>query len=220
MTEEQITCTEKVTKGQAENPLWFIYKKGRITASNFGKVIRSIESGRKPPVSLFKTLLGEYTLDGVASIEWGKAHESVAVQAWEEDTGLRSGRSGFFLHPSGALGASPDRLVGEGGIIEAKCPFTHRDKNIGELAVLSKDFILAVDTDNKFSINTNHNWYHQIQGQLALSRRQHCWLIIWTTVDVVCISIKADSTWQERYVPKLITFYRNHLLPVIFNGGV
>ena len=40
-------------------------RKGRITASNFGKVLKAIKRNRYPP-SLMKTLLGQYATDKAA----------------------------------------------------------------------------------------------------------------------------------------------------------
>ncbi|XP_060082310.1 uncharacterized protein LOC132561626, partial [Ylistrum balloti] len=91
-----ITHIESVTKGQSESSLWYMYRKGRLTASNFGLVIKATETNRYP-ASLYKRLLGEYDLSGMKAIQWGKDHESVAVEAFMQSTGLVTRPSGFIL---------------------------------------------------------------------------------------------------------------------------
>ena len=59
LSEQQIVAVAHQTRGQHDNPLWGMFRKGRITASNFGPVISSCNSGRTPSNSLLKTLLGE-----------------------------------------------------------------------------------------------------------------------------------------------------------------
>ncbi|KAF0753259.1 SWIM-type domain-containing protein [Aphis craccivora] len=54
----------------------------RIIASNFHKVLKYIHQNKFPP-SLFKTLLGNYNLNSVRSIKWGKNHEEVALNEFK-----------------------------------------------------------------------------------------------------------------------------------------
>ena len=49
---------EMLTRGQADNPLWGVCRRGRLTASNFGPVVRCITNNRKPSQSLLNTILG------------------------------------------------------------------------------------------------------------------------------------------------------------------
>ncbi|KAF2888513.1 hypothetical protein ILUMI_17660, partial [Ignelater luminosus] len=42
LTEETIKKITSLTVGQTENPLWLIARKHRLTASNFGKVIKAV----------------------------------------------------------------------------------------------------------------------------------------------------------------------------------
>lgn len=53
---EKINC---LTIGQSGNPLWFLARKHRLTASNFGLIIKACGRNRFPQ-SLFKQLGGKY----------------------------------------------------------------------------------------------------------------------------------------------------------------
>jgi len=120
---EVIQNTAKATSGQRDNSLWASVRKGRLTASNFGSIIKSIDSGRQPATSLMKKLLGQYDIGGLKAIQWGCTHESVAITAYEKHTNTSVTPTGIWLSTSGCLGASPDGLVGDNEIIEVKCPF-------------------------------------------------------------------------------------------------
>lgn len=54
------------TNGQSENIKWSLYRKYRITSSNFHKVLKCITRNKFP--SLFKTLLGNYNLNSLRAI--------------------------------------------------------------------------------------------------------------------------------------------------------
>lgn len=58
-------------------------------------------------------------------MEWGSAYEKQAVAAYELRTGLETDKCGIFRHDLiEHFAASPDRLIGEDGLLEVKCPKT------------------------------------------------------------------------------------------------
>lgn len=69
---------------------------------------------------LKRPLLGE--LDHIDSIASGKQLEGEAVSYFELDREVDTVKAGFFTTDNGRVGASPDRLVGDNGLLEAKCP--------------------------------------------------------------------------------------------------
>ena len=116
----------KITTGQRNNPAWNLARKGRLTASNFGAVLKA----KRVTPSLIKRLLGDYDLSGVRAIAWGVDNEDMAVKEFTKVTGLVSVQTGLWLHESGVLGASPDGLIGSDGVLEVKCPYTHKNDTI------------------------------------------------------------------------------------------
>ena len=211
-----------MTRGQRDNSLWGIVRKGRLTASNFGAVIRSINSGRQPAKSLLKTLLGEYNLSGLKAIQWGCTHESTATKAYAQHTGTMVTPSGIWLSETGCLGASPDGLVGSDKILEIKCPFSLRNESV--FAKISDDkFFLGLDAEGACCLNQNSPsgflYYHQVQGNLYLTGRRECDFCVWTPVDMVIVSVKQDTEWSVN-ASKLEQFYAQHYLPAFLAGGV
>ncbi|KAJ8963998.1 hypothetical protein NQ314_005210 [Rhamnusium bicolor] len=57
LTKDRIVEVQKLTVGQMNNPAWYIARKHRLTASNFGQVMKACKRGRFPP-TLFQTLTG------------------------------------------------------------------------------------------------------------------------------------------------------------------
>ena len=76
LTDNYIKEIFHLTVGQRKNYLWGQFRKGRITASNFGLVLTALKQEQFPP-SLFKTLKGEYYIEKVKSVEWGIVHEKM-----------------------------------------------------------------------------------------------------------------------------------------------
>ena len=72
-------------------------------------------------------------------------------------------------------------------------------------------FIVVVRAD-KLILNQNHDYYHQVQGQLYITGTECCDFIIWTTKDLQVICILKGKNWASN-IPKLIDFYFNIFIP-------
>lgn len=119
---------------------WFKQRIGHLTASMAKDVIRYQKGGITLQTDakitnvkyriLAEQLTGQatedhFTADARRRMQWGTEHEEYAVNAYEIKTGSIVLMSGFVKHPSIAyLGASPDGLVNNDGLIEIKCPET------------------------------------------------------------------------------------------------
>lgn len=206
VTDEQIKLVNEITKGQRENPSWLMLRKGRLTASNFGSVLNA----KKVTQSLLKKVLGEYNLSSVQAINWGINNEAEAIKDFKDVTGLTVEDSGLWLDPSGILGASPDGLIGSNSIIEVKCPYTHRQNTIDE-AIQTKQFYINKTKENNYELNKNHIYWHQIQGQLYITKRNMCYLVVWTLKQVIILQITKDEEWEGN-IQLLKNFYKNHMI--------
>ena len=54
ITDDQCKLVEQETRQQAKDEMWYIYRRGRITASRFGEVVKSRDG--KPPKSLLNDI--------------------------------------------------------------------------------------------------------------------------------------------------------------------
>jgi putative phage-type endonuclease len=110
---------------------WRFDRYGKITASRWIDALAKTKAG-KPTAAREKYMLQlvfERTAGaprhstGGAATRWGQELEAFAREAYEIETGNIVTQSGFTVHPEYAwLGASPDGLVGDDGLIEIKCP--------------------------------------------------------------------------------------------------
>ena len=123
---------------ESGNPLqrtakWFHDRTGCLTASRFAAVLERKRDGSPKAAygDLLDTIVAE-RITGEAigignspALEWGRDHEDEAREAYEAETGAFVQLVGFIPHPSiPYLGASPDGLVDEDGLLEIKCPYS------------------------------------------------------------------------------------------------
>ncbi|XP_043188493.1 uncharacterized protein LOC122363367 isoform X2 [Amphibalanus amphitrite] len=212
LSKEEIAEVQRVTSGQVKNPKWFVARKGRLTSSNFGLVLKAIARGRYPK-SLFKRLLGGYDPSGSAAVKWGRTHEAAAKRAYENRTGKKVEENGIFLSEDGMLGASPDGVVGD-TLLEVKCPWTHRGRTIQEAVQADGKFFL----DENLNLKEDHDYFHQVQGQMWLSGFTKCDFVVWTTRDLHIVTITRSVSWTVN-LELLKQFYRVHMVPSIIGSA-
>ncbi|KAE9522087.1 hypothetical protein AGLY_017506 [Aphis glycines] len=109
-------------KEEYKNIKWFETRRKLLTASNFGKIIHHrLDTGCE---NLVKSLL--YMTQFTASqLEYGRENESVALRELEKYLGKKIKPCGFFIDSEHFfLGATPDGLIDDDGIVEIKCPFS------------------------------------------------------------------------------------------------
>lgn len=115
-------------------PEWIHQRAGFLTASRADAVLqRSVRTGE--PLKAYYDLIDQLVAERITgdsigigttpAMQWGIDHEDDARTAYEVATGECVDLVGFIQHPSiDWLGASPDGLVGDDGLIEIKCPNT------------------------------------------------------------------------------------------------
>jgi hypothetical protein len=118
----------KIVNVQQGSDAWLRVRMGIPTASQFDRILTS--KTRKPSASQAKylcELLAERVLGQPidnATTEFmhrGSMLEERAVGYYEFTTGLATESVGFITDDDGRWGCSPDRLVGERGMLEVKC---------------------------------------------------------------------------------------------------
>lgn len=123
----------KVVNFPQGSPEWLQARVGLVTASRIADVIAKTKTG--PSASragylgelVAERLTGQSAESGYtnADMQRGTELEPDARFAYELQTNQIVETCGLVLHPTLQAGASPDGLVGAGGLLEIKCPRTH-----------------------------------------------------------------------------------------------
>lgn len=213
ITEADALQVSQKTVGQRDNPAWHLARRGRLTASNFGSVLYA----KRVTPSLLKRLMGDYDLTKVKAVQWGVNNEAEAVKAFTKLTGKTVRETGIWLDLSGILGASPDGIVDEESVLEAKCPYTERNMTIEEAVNTSPSFCLKKCENGQYALKRDHIYWHQVQGEIYFTRKNFCYFVVWTSKDAVVLKIAKEEAWSEN-VTKLTQFYFENLFPKIVEG--
>ena len=225
ITAEEADYLECSTKLQSCSSLWFDHRKGRITASKFAQVSRT---GVEGSLSILKTVM-QYTplLSNVPAIKWGVQHENDARQEYVEQT--QQEHILFECHPAGLtvhpdyphLGASPDCLIScsccGDGLVEIKCPYKHRDEHPHQIH--DPKFCLC-PVDESVLLSKKHDYYIQIQGQMAICNREYCDFVCWTPKGMHVERISFDPSVFHKIKPSLDRFFLSFVLPELLTHSV
>lgn len=116
---------------------WQKARLGKITASRFNHVAKLKNSGQwgDTALSYLYDLMGEHLtgqpsqdFSGNRATEWGNFYEADTLAAYTKRTGKKVKPGTFLQHPTlDWCGGTPDGLVGEQGMIEAKCPLSFKN---------------------------------------------------------------------------------------------
>jgi len=117
MSEQQTPDLTDLDQGSRE---WVEARMGKVTASLAAACL-----GLSPwcsPQKAYRQILGLEVQQSTYWMVHGREFEGVAVQLYEVATGNLCVPTGLHVHPQYPwLAASPDRLVGDRGLLEVKC---------------------------------------------------------------------------------------------------
>ena len=160
-----------------------------MRSSNFGEVICLKKD--TPSEGLIKRML--YLSFQNRFVRWGLKHEAAARRKYEmvmkrkyPDLTVSTCRL-IVKENIPYLGASPDGLVKYyfesqtyTGVLEIKCPTSDRWKSEHPTdCVKGSNFCSYIDSDTDLcKLKTNHKYYYQVQGQMAIANKQWCDFVI------------------------------------------
>lgn len=128
VSEERAKDIEKLTRGQADNKRWFLEQQWRITASRFGEISRI--TPRRQIRKLSESIACPKVLNSSA-VYHEKMYEQKAIKQFQEKFRIKTQKCGLFVpFDRPYLGASPDAIVGDDGIVDVKCPYAGRNMPI------------------------------------------------------------------------------------------
>ncbi|CAH1141268.1 unnamed protein product [Phyllotreta striolata] len=203
---------EKMTRNQVNNPVWFEERRKRLTASNFGRICKLLDTTNRKKV--VESLLHD-TFKGNIYTKWGTDNEPCARSNFEKLLNVVVKDCGLFVHPDYPfLAASPDGLIEPDGLVEIKCPYKAKEVAPDE-GIESGLIKYAKLEKGALKLNKEDKYYYQVQGQLFVTGRTYCYFVIWTPKGLLYEKILRDEQLWNKMLPKLEEFYFDHLLPAL-----
>lgn len=209
ITEEAAAAIEQRTGGQAANPAWFEERSNRLCSSTFGRICKATKATN---FSKLATELASPAHFTSASTEHGREHEAGALYEYEKETNSSVLSCGLFVstsHPY--LAASPDGIVSDSLLVEVKCPYGARHRPISPLTV---PYLFETD-DGVLLLDTRHEYFYQIQGQLFATNRKSCHLVIYTLGDIKIVVVDRDDIFIDHMVMRLEAFFQSFFVQAI-----
>lgn len=139
---------------------WLRLRSGRPTSSNFDRIVTpkgkvSAQAEKYMYELLAERIMQRPVVQYVSTwMDKGMQSEEEAVKYYEAQRDLDTVKIGFCTNDAETIGASPDRFVGDNGLLEIKCP-----RESTHCAYLMKS---SVDAE----------YYPQCQGQLWVCERE------------------------------------------------
>lgn len=151
---------------EQRSPEWFEIRRGKITSSEIHKIMGKSDLTETAKTYLLEKVcehFGGYTEPATGqALEWGTELEPVAIQHYEQVTGVKVEKASF-IPVDDFYGGSPDGLIASEGIIEVKCPFKSANHFKHGL----------IDTAEKFK-KVVPNYYYQCVSNMICAGAKWC----------------------------------------------
>lgn len=147
---------------EQNTPEWLALRLGRVCSSEFHKVMtpKKRQLSSSAPAYMYRLLAEWISGEAVENeqtefMQRGHDLEDQAVRGYEGLTNTETQRGGFWTTDDGMIGTSPDRLIGDDGILEIKAPLLHT-----QVA-----YCLGAGVDDDYRV--------QLQGQMLVTGRKY-----------------------------------------------
>ena len=188
-----------------------------ITGSTVGKICK-----KRPETSCTGAVSGILypIVKRTEALDHGIAMEVITREKLKEQ-GFNIQECGIFLDSEVlGIGASPDGLVGDDGVLEIKSPYTGRhmdpDDAIRDKKLqISKAFNFK---NNEPILKEDHTFYYQVQLQLRVTARDYCLFVISTFKGIKIMKIFRNEAFIQNMIYKACDFYFDCLVPEIVDS--
>lgn len=186
---------------------WHKARIGRITGSRVGAILGL--SPWQTPDDVLREMVREYHgaesefVDNPA-VQWGRDNEARALLAFMRKTGLNVEKCGFFPYGD-RMGASPDGLTSDGGVLELKVPYGLR--NGGEFKPLSEQPHYEAQVQMELlAAGRLHNYFAQYRAPKGDPVAPD-----YVPEDISIERIDAEPAWIDKNLPAISVFYDLYL---------
>jgi putative phage-type endonuclease len=184
-----------MSKNLQRTPEWFKAREGRVTGSAVGAILglnpyTTRDDVMRRMVRDFHGMPSEFT--GNVATEYGSHHEIGALVEYEMETGNWVVQTDFVTYEDW-LGASPDGVIGDDGLIEIKCPYGLR--NGGEFKTAAQQ----------------PHYVAQMQIQMFVTGSEWCDFFQWSPHGTKLERVEFDDEWVKNALVALKEFYDDYL---------
>ncbi|CAN7979290.1 unnamed protein product, partial [Ixodes persulcatus] len=220
MDDSTIVAIEQKTRRQSDSVLWYKYRSGRITASNFRSICHT--SLADPSRSLLERICHpQRNHFSTAATRYGIENEPKAIAAYKalataghECVTFR--RPGLMIAKGRPfLAATPDLLVdcaccGK-GVVEVKCPYKLRDVPLKSAAKDPESCVTL--TDDELTLKDTHAYYYQVQLQMLVCNVDYADFLLWNAKGIDVQRIVRNNGFLCAVVDHAAKFFSLVLLP-------
>ncbi|XP_065076597.1 uncharacterized protein LOC135700130 [Ochlerotatus camptorhynchus] len=218
-TNEDCMLAEEVTRDQSSDPLWYKLRFGRITASCFGRSVKTRINS--PSMTLIKYICEGNTSQEFPATLYGKRNEHKVIAAavelfkFQQHQDFCSRKSGLIVNPIYPyFAAFPDHIFQCSCcgtvVVEAKCPFKfenfNREDGIRSLITRQKPYIIR-DMDRSIKMNHKHEYYFQVQMKIHLSKASYAFFVIWAPKFTLFIKVRKHEIFWKINSEKASKFF-------------
>jgi putative phage-type endonuclease len=190
-----------MTEPAQRSPEWHKQRAGRVTGSIAGAILSLDPNKSRDDVMrrMVRDALGAPREDENQFLEdvifgYGKMHEPGAVLDFQMDTGLNVIECGFFAYDDW-LGASPDGLTSDGGVLEIKAPWSRR-----------------TGQDRCFKpLSDQPQYFAQVQIEMLCAGRQKAHFYQYSSHAQLHEVVPLDQAWIDENIPRLRQFHAEFL---------
>jgi len=214
---------EQSTLDESDSDVWRKERKPRITASVVGNICMrkaQFEGFAKrlydpPPFSDFVK----------QKLKYGKMYEKIARDKYVQylrniNRPVLVSDADLVVNPTNFwLGCSPDGKVTDPmveqhyGLCEIKCPHEQRDEDL--LFPCQRPTFLLFNDNGQPRLKQNHNYYYQVQAQMALTETEWVDFVVYTSKSMVIQRVLFNDQFWDECARKLKKFYSKYYLGVI-----
>jgi len=153
-------------------------------------------------------------------MKYGREMEKIAKKELAVTLKKEIKTCGLFIDiKNPCLGASPDGLIDEDGLVEIKCPLSAEHLTAEEAINTLPQLKGIFDKKNPDKMYRNHRFFYQIQGQLNITQRDYCIFAVWTPNSLKIVRVNRDNVfWSNQMLPFLTRFYYDCMLPEILDS--
>jgi len=238
LSNSQVAALEAATRAQSDSELWIVLHNGRLTSSRFGEILK--RRATTDPTRLVIDIMG---YNGPLrhlppAMRWGKENEAKARECYlvnrqsvGEDMVVQP--TGLHLLPEKSfLGASSDgKILCRStdtccyGCLEIKCPYSIKGAITIELTPMEiaeqfPDFFMKKGSDDLLHLPTDHSYYAQVQGEMAILGVEWCDFVVYSNGTVAVDRILADADYWKNLEEKLEQFYFYNVVPELLSRHI